>query len=467
MKHTGAAFSYVAIAAMFVVMICISLMSLSCTNDAVIDPMNPNIKPEIISTYPVNGSTGPFENIYPNGAHFYIHFNKLMDRSSFTNKTIRCEGPGYPVYVSVYYADLYSNSRYGDIIGFEIQRYSSGLHYLSDVKFDVNTPYTITVDSTVRDFNGNQLGYQFRFAFRPEPYFRPTAISFREGDTLRYYYQDITFNNKINIQTLRTIRFEPSLSISNLEIFGPDSNYAQFMFASLVPLTHYTMTIGIDCQDAYGNPVYQAIQRSFYTKPFRLEGMYPSGNISLVSNIGIGFTYPIDTSTARNAFSITPLFSGSVEITSEGYTLIPTNDFPPSTNYSIVISNALKNTSGVNLDRPIQLSFSTVSFSVSESHWDDESHHTRTPKFLFSFTGRIDTSTFRGALSITPSIEGTLAYVGSTSPYGVVGVEFVPNNYLLPFATYTFTLANTVKSIAGYGLANSLSFTYTTEDTKR
>jgi hypothetical protein len=60
-------------AGFLVVMFCLSLVSLSCTNNSVVDPMNPNIMPGIISTYPANGSTGPFENLYPDGVNFYVH----------------------------------------------------------------------------------------------------------------------------------------------------------------------------------------------------------------------------------------------------------------------------------------------------------------------------------------------------------------------------------------------------------
>jgi hypothetical protein len=425
--------------------------------------MNPNIMPGIISTYPANGSVGPFDNIYPNGAHFYVHFNKLMDKSSFTSKTITCEGFDVPVVVQPSYYDNYSSSQYGDIIGFNINRKTGNY----SIAYHLNTVYTILIDSTVKDFNGNQLGHQFKFSFVPDPYFRVTYFSFNDGDTIQPSNGlSFSFNSKITPQTLSAMHLTPNPLGSSVFKLGYDSTYVYLSsVSSLIPSTKYTISIDQNCSDISGNQLKKGESRSFFTQQFGLSYVDPSYRLylDLYTPIYLSFTHPIDTTTVRSAFHISPDVGYILRCNYSSITFMPSSDFKPSTNYVITLSTQLKSSAGIPLSSPVSVSFTTGAFR--EYHEPSAGYYypvSRLVNIRFEFNGRIDTSSFRSAFSVSPAINGVINFEGGYEGYNYTVVRFAPIDLLPPFTVYYVKLDSTLRSIGGYQLAYPDTFSFVT-----
>ncbi len=213
---------------------CIIMMLGGCQKDEITgldDLSNPAIQPKVIFTNPDNGGIGPF-NIYNRGdgsvkPHFVIRFNKLIDRSTVTSAAVRCQGFDHPVIVQLmsayYYYYIQKDERsvgetngddlFSDVLSFRIMDPLSGYYYPSSL-YRIGSTYTVTIDSTVRDINGNRLSPNFALSFTPEPVFRVVLFTPKDGatDVPPFSYPSLVFNSPVGNDLLSKIQISPSIS---------------------------------------------------------------------------------------------------------------------------------------------------------------------------------------------------------------------------------------------------------------
>ena len=251
------------------------------------DLTNPAVQPKVIFTYPSTTATGPFD-IYNRGEgsskpHFVVRFNKLMSVHSLLPGKVTCRGFDRPVSV-VLNRPYFAGEDYLDIMSFVIV--DSAYQYIK-MNYRLGQTYTIAIDSTLEDINGNYLGHRITFSFKPEPSFRVLAISPRDGskDVERSSTPTIIFNSPIDTSIVAFVGFSPqpggTWTISQYDSFA-------VLFLLRNPLAYdssYTVSVGAGARDVHRNQISRAITSTFTTTAFRVSfpvaiGWKPTGSRS-------------------------------------------------------------------------------------------------------------------------------------------------------------------------------------------
>ena len=198
----------------------------------------------------------------------------------------------------------------------------------------------------------------------------------------------------------------------------------------------YTLLIDTTLKDIHGNKLNTPHIVSFMPEPkFRLFRIYPSSDDiepSSISILYLHFNSKINT-TIFNSFSITPNIDGNWMLgnnyyyndsLSAFYNLTDTLAF--NSNYTISISSNAKDYNGLPIDKSYQYSFKTVPFRVridSYSGYMGPGGFYIYNNFNFRFNGKVDTSTVRNSISVSPQISFDLSFpYGTNSNY--VNIDF-------------------------------------------
>jgi hypothetical protein len=441
----------------------ISLTAIRCTNEDSGPTLPTPTKLEIVSTLPADGGIGPFNLYTPKPdtvkPHFIVYFNKSMKSSTMNFTTVTCEGYDQPVMVKVLNR---VPSNHGNAVGFQIVN-NSGPHSGVPATYRINATYTITIDSTVEDNLGNQLGHHYKFSFKPEPYFRVVGFNFNDGDTTIPSSLEIFFNSKLTSQTMDSITISPVLSNDRSINSTTDSSSVLFQtYDKVMPSTTYTIAVASNATDLYGNVLHQGIQRSFVAPPLTItHNQFGSNNVNLAAQINLYFNYPMNVSSITSAFSLDPHPQLVQSAGARQLSFYATNDFDPDTDYTISLSTQLMTTSGYYLSSPITLPFHTANFSMSHLPANGETNVSTYNIIELDFSGAIVTSTVANAITVSPPIDHRLEFQADT-PGKFIYVYFVPTNPLPPNTRYQVIVSNTIESIGGYYLAQPDTFYFRT-----
>jgi hypothetical protein len=439
----------------FVAVSLLSLTSLSCVNNPV-DPLDPKVKPSVVSTYPQAGGIGPFDvfaELYSGQPHFSIHFNKVMDKNSFTRKSITCSGFSEGVYVQPVYSA--QSSQHPNIVSFGI--FDSKSQYNQRVLYEVGKTYTITIDTLVCDFNANHLAAPYSFSFTPEPFFRVRYTYPQTGDTLGFGL-DIYFNSPIDSNILGYLSLTPAaLGEWHFTGLGNDRNVLSYSTSGLHASESYTLRLDAGAKDRKGNVLSQALMLQFYTKPFKMEGsefyMY-----NLNSPVYVWFSAPVDTESVKNGFMIMPATPGHFKwhTYGNGFDFVPDSDWIPSSSYTFTITTQVKDADGNMMPRSVSQMVTSPSFHYSWfSHGEYPEYHDTTALYVY-FSGRIDLGTVRSGFEIKPALAGQFRLAEDGSVF-----SFRPYVGFKPSRTYEVFLDTTIHSLAGYPLAKPDTFSFT------
>jgi hypothetical protein len=349
--------------------------------------------------------------------------------------------------------------------------------YLPRPCYDIGKTYTITLDSTFEDVNGNRLKPPYSFLFEPEPYFRVTSSSPLLGDSLSdleyfdgYYgpfYSDlltVVFNSKICSTIYPFIHISPPIN-------GSWSTSLDSLAVGFIPTlifkpgTAYSITVNQGATDLMGHTMPTPYSFSAQSLPFRLsqEPVDPQQPFNyLYDGIDLYFTCPVDTNSIAASISISP----SIPITTVNSSrpiFYATNDFTPSTMFQVTISTNLKAADESPLPEPVRFAFATGPFAVSFSSPSGAINYA--PAYVdVEFTGRIDTASVASAFSISPPIDGYLSFYSFYSFGGGGGREafqFAPSTSFQSNTQYTVTISTALHSIGGYHLSEPVSFNFT------
>jgi hypothetical protein len=436
--------------------------------------LDPHVMPRVIATYPDNGTTGPFGlfTMHQNYTtpHFIIQFNKVINTLAFGSNWISVQGFDRPVLVRpllrYYYYPLRKTSQSSDeiltnVVGFSVfdSLGSQGLK-----QYRLGQTYTVTANAALEDFNENHLQQPYQFSFTPEPYFRFLSSSPRDGEqSVRPWSTlSISFNSPINANLFSSLQMVPP--VPGRWFILDDSSSADFQHPRPFPFnTSITVSVNAGAVDGEGHLIHSPASFTFKTKPFEVTGTYPQQlgqfPLGLTQAVQINFSGPIDTSTVRNAFSISPDVGISLIPYSEVIFFRPSGEFKANTAYIVTLGTGLQGDDGTPLTTPVSLSFTTDRFHMSGTNPSNGSDGVDRGTVIYVyFNSLIDTGSVRSSFSVTPSTAGTFDF--DTPPTDRFG--FRPNTHLAAYTIYTVTISGAMRSGGGNTLGSPNEFSFGT-----
>lgn len=436
---------------------------------------DPSIMPKVIYTYPPQNSVGPYEFFYISlgwiyersssiyyyfpvyMSQFQVRFNKYMDISSI-RRSIAMSSPLGDVRIDTNYI----LSIGGDV--FFINPVDTNGTRMS--RWRIGQNYTFTVSSNARDINGNALQPSFGMSFMPEPYFRVRDIYPVNGATkIATSNSNIvfSFNSAVDTSIRSLIQISPP-------VFGQwylsyDSMSLSLGYPSLENATTYTMTIGTNAHDTYGNHLLQPFVSSFTTLPFGVSYTYPangSTGTGLTDQIDVEFTSGLDSSTIRSAFKIHPSIAGQfyLNYSSSSFQFSPLNEYVFDTVYTVTIDSSIRGSDGSKLAAPYNFSFRTAPFRVSYTYpYDGSSNNATSSNIQVTCDALIDSASVSSSFVLFDS--SNVAVAGIFTIYSN-SFSFTPTVLLKPNAFYRATVSTGLRSKQGKTLASPYSFSFMT-----
>jgi hypothetical protein len=426
---------------------------------------DPAVMPEVIYTYPPSSGIGPFPELYSLQcgwewcyyySQFQLRFNKFMDVSS-VRRSVRISSP-----VGDIYADTGSILSVGGDVFIINPVDSNGSRF--GTGFKVGVTYTMEVDSTARDINGNALLPPFSMTFIPEPYFRVMNITPQDGDTTVGItpYINITFNSKVPRDILTHISLEPAAP--GLWGMGYDSMSVSYGPDDYLPTsTRFTVSIDGDARDVDGNRLNDPFLSTFTTTGFRVSRTNPNPggiDISLSQPVYVYFSLPLDTQSVRRSVHLTPGRPGTLYMYpgASYFGFSPDSEFIPSTLYRMRVDTTLKSVNGDHLRDPYEFSFTTAPFRINwTSPTDGEKNIPLSAGINIQTNAGLDPATVQGAFSIQPPVDmyfnpcATCTFIYCT-----------PVSGYSPGTTYTVTIGSSLKTRSGVSLGAPYTFSFTT-----
>jgi methionine-rich copper-binding protein CopC len=418
---------------------------------------DPAIQPSVLTTYPLNNSVGPYTD-YSN--RITVRFNKIMDRTSIKRAITLSSPLGDVLFdttsVSAQNTDAFTLA--------PLDARGPLYHFI----WKLGIPYSLKIDTTAFDVNGHHLHTAYTLSFTPEPYFRVTAIAPVNGSTEVSLNSNITltFNNQVDSSIFSSIKITPPLSghWAYIPAFpAPDSTQLRFAYLGALVDSLYTVEIDTSAHDKYGNHFHTNFNSVFSTATFRSASTTPvngSAGVSILSNIVVSFTAPLDTSTLAKAWSILPQVQGVIHFSSGlvGFTFVPSQRLLVNTTYTVTLSDSLASMGGNHLAQPFVFSFTTIPFQVNSSSPVDGSFNVALkPTITLTFSDFLDSSTIRSSVFLSPSVPLQFTVSDSSTSFTCTPVNGFASN-----TTYIVFVTTGVHSKRGDSLAIGYSFSFTT-----
>jgi hypothetical protein len=327
--------------------------------DALTDP---TIMPTVIATYPPSNSEGPYADF--GTSQIQIRFNKIMDRASVI-RAMRIGSNRRPVYVDS--NDVHSVG--GDVFTFHpIDNFDVPV-----TLWKIRERDTVTIDTTAKDINGNNLSSAYIFTFMPEPKFRVVSVYPPDGasgvpaDTVIR----IIFNSQVGTYVGDNTRMNPSIG-GKWYLDDPNGNRTSIHFqpgTTFSTNTQYTVTINGLTSDLDGYQLGTNYVWSFTTGSFKVLSISPpdgSLEVALYRPLTVFLTSQIDTSTIRSSITISPPTPGKLKLFERftGFTFVPDPELLPDTPYTIRIDTTIRSLLGERIPEPEEFNFRTDKFRV-------------------------------------------------------------------------------------------------------
>ncbi len=454
----------------------------------------PSIKPEVIFTLPADNAVGPFA-VFNRGdgaelPSFVVQFNKLMSTYSVKPGVVSCTGFNQPVAIVIHSASnsiIYRNSPNGrDNTSSDNRHSRNPVKKTSDydavlqfdvvdsvynqmrIPYEIGQKYTVTIDTSLTDINGNHLRAPYTFSFTPEPDFRVIGATPSDNQQnvpiLNSGILELIFNSALQSSSLSMIKVTPPLT-GRWEYYLEDSTRAYLSPTDTMSYnTTYTMEVPATASDDRGHLLGSGFSTSFTTVAFRLVSSNPpdgTGNFDAQSQLFFTFSGPLDPTTPTASFTISPHVEGSViypDYNSASFSFIPTGGFAYDTKYTVTISTGLKASNGTPLSAPSKISFTTEPFQVASALPADGALNVPVGQTIYFYLdGPIDTSTIRSAFSISPPVNGYFRVAGLSA------FTFNPEPSYALGTAYKVTLSTALKASNGTHLGSDYSFSFTTE----
>jgi hypothetical protein len=428
---------------------------------------DPSVMPEVIYSYPGANTTGPYPELYLFDCNFewcrwysqfQVRFNKFMDVTS-VRRAVR---------LSSALGDIHADTNFILSVGGDVFILSpvDSNGYRWNFRFRVGEEYSIGVDSTARDINGNALAPSFTATFVPEPYFRVMEMNPPDGatDVPTYVGINVNFNSRILPEILTHITIEPE--IPGYWSMGYDSTGVGYQPSSNLPAgTAYTVTVDGTAEDALGNRIQAPVVSHFTTVPFRVTSASPAGGstgVALTTSPAVYFSVGLDSSTIVPAFHFTPATPGTLNGVYYGTAYLsysPLNGLLASTTYTMRFDSTLRDLSGNPLPGGYEFSFTTAPFSVlSTQPVGGATGVGRGGYVTVNTNAPIEYATIAGSIGISPS-----AVISSVSACdGCSSFQFYAPSGLAANTEYTVTIGTALRTKRGQALPAPYTFSFTT-----
>lgn len=350
-----------------------------------------------------------------------------------------------------------------------------------------NTAYTATITTGAKDLEGTALAknYVWSFTTGAAALITPPSVTFTDpsnSETNVPFNQKIvaTFNVGMDATTITASTFTLTNGTTPISGFVSYSNTTA-IFAPSVPLapnTAYIAMITTGAKDIAGNALANDYVWSFTTgtaaiiTPPSVSSTDPlrnETNVPFNQKIVATFTTTMDASTITTSTytlmqGTTPI-TGFVSYSGTTATFSPANNLLANTTFTATITTGAKDLAGNALTNNYTWSFTTgaaaVITSPTISFTDPTNAATNVALnqiIAATFSRTMDASTLTSATFTlkqgTISVSGFVSYTGTTA-------TFAPAINLTPNSTYTATITNAVKDLAGNALVNNYVWSFT------
>jgi hypothetical protein len=200
------------------------------------------------------------------------------------------------------------------------------------------------------------------------------------------------------------------------------------------------------------------------TRPTITDHFPIGSNILIDSTITLTFSEAMNKSSCENAFSILPLKTGAFSWTANTLTFTPTIPLDYSTQYTVILGTGAKDLTENNLVSDMNWQFTTVSDTsfrpyVLDNSWGPTgSKVTVDSEVSISFSEPMQKTQTQAAFSITPSVEGTFRWEGTT-------LKFLPTK-LTSETQYSVSISPEAQNMDGVGLIGYQNWSFITEKTQ-
>ncbi len=223
----------------------------------------------------------------------------------------------------------------------------------------------------------------------------------------------------------------------------------------------YTVTLEAGIEDINGNTLAMPFQFSFIPEPYfrvlRIDPENGSANVLPGERIYIYFNSPVDAGVFPS-LQIAPAIQGDWRITPYDSSVVyyqRWNDLPFDSAFTVTVGSTAKDKHGNQINKLYSSSFSVPSFGVYIVYPLNGSTNVNLLSSIGAwFNGVIDTSSVRRALSITPTLPGTLQMYYDDEFY------FLSTNGFDPETHYTVTISTGMKSIDGIPIKSPYQFSF-------
>lgn len=285
----------------------------------------------------------------------------------------------------------------------------------------------------------------------------------------------VTFNKAMNPETITTETItlhSPTAQITGTVTYSGVT--ATFWPSALLAInTVYTGRVKTLVKDVKGNALQEDYVWTFTTGATIAPTVILTDPVNMETDVLLNaivtatFSEPMEPSTLTGAsFTLTengnPV-AGAVSPAGATVTFTPSNNLLSGTVYTATITNTAENMAGTPLAASYVWTFTTETV-LPPTVIETDPVHLETNVVLTSlvtatFSEAMDPTTLNGAsFTLTQGgnpVTGVISYAGTTA-------TFTPTTNLLSGTTYTGTIFNTVKNIAGVSLVNNYVWTFST-----
>jgi len=312
--------------------------------------------PAVVSTSPANVATGvPLDKIIT------VTFNEAMNPATIT-----------PASFTLQDATKSSATEISGTLTYDATNYT--ISFAPTTKLTVNTTYTATVASLVKDLMGNALQTDYVWTFSTGATLSPTVFSTDPLDLVTGVVLNkivtVTFNQPMDPLTLTATIF--TIKQGTTPVAGTVSytgTTASFKPSGVLTAgTIYTVTITTGAKNVQGTALANDYVWTFTTGTISAPKVNSTDPLDLATGVALNKVISATFSEAMNASTITTSFtlmigtnlvSGAVNYSGTTATFTPTSSLLSGTTYTATITTVAKNIAGIPLANDYVWSFNT------------------------------------------------------------------------------------------------------------
>ena len=238
----------------------------------------------------------------------------------------------------------------------------------------------------------------------------------------------------------------------------------------------YTVSVAAGVEDLAGNrmtevPAPFTFETAGAPEVVETDPADGAQDVALEAPVGIRFSTLMDTASVEAALRIRPAIAHDLRWNGQLLEIVPTEPLSPETEYRVEIGDDAFDVSGVALGEPVAIGFRTLAPGLDLSlvvPADASDGIAPTATIAIVFDRPIDPDSMSDdLLSVTPEVAGSLEVVDvlgeePTAPEDGRILRFTPSGPLPANTTFEVLLGPGIRGLAGGGLAESVSWSFTT-----